>query len=757
MKNMRSSSVIYYNNLLNILFGSYLADTHMYEFDRPTASKLHSGKIRIDPDMSEFYLNTDSQVMHKDIQELIPYIFDKHNAYRELFELIQYDDSLSGDMRKSILNKLPEQYEDDNSLTEIIFEAVYIAVSRQYEKNDSGYTALKYSRDLSLISDSLFSNSEYVPPCSHFCGRDAELNEFENCLHENSAVILTGIAGIGKSELVRKYVQNHKNDYQYVGYYFYKGSLKNTIANIISNSVIADENLRYTKNLELLSSLKESALLVIDNVNITPESDDCFDDVLNAGCRVVFVSNYHYEDYSVYELKEFRSEETALELISKFYSFSENEQKDLLNIIRTVFYHTFCVYLYAKVMAKGLYTPKTLLRKLGMNNGFHTIAERISAIKDKHPKKKTYYDHIRDLFNLIALPESYQNVLRMMIVTPFKGVRKDFMASMMCLRNMTIIEELIEIGLIQELKNGTITLHSVIRNLIESEFIPDSENCSPIVDSIRTVCVNEALDVCDNAEIIHEMISIAIFRINFQNVSDYIYFLHDCYKFSEHYGISFYTGFLITQENSLHKRNDAKQSTLVLSDSASYEMLKNNYDKALALQEEAMKRSQECEDILLQANTINTYGYYLNLANRKEEALKMMQVGMALFSQLDDDGTFYYDKYRAVINYADLLFAVGQQYEAIEQVNTAVKTLQEYGLEDTEIYADCMYALGLYHVCMNDNAAKNELVTAFRTFISLYGIDSDFVQTRAAELKKYSDYFNNGFEDYELLNRLIEL
>jgi hypothetical protein len=48
--------------------------------------------------------------------------------------------------------------------------------------------------------------------------------------------------------------------------------------------------------------------------------------------------------------------------------------------------------------------------------------------------------------------------------------------------------------------------------------------------------------------------------------------------------------------------------------------------------------------LCLQANTVNTYGYYLNLADRKEEALKAMQTGMALFDRLDDDGAFYFDK-----------------------------------------------------------------------------------------------------------------
>ena len=81
--------------------------------------------------------------------------------------------------------------------------------------------------------------------------------------------------------------------------------------------VLMAEDLRYRKDLELLSSLGESALLVIDSINITPEDDDCFDEILDAGCKVIFVSNYCYDGYCTYDLKEFRSTDISLELIKK--------------------------------------------------------------------------------------------------------------------------------------------------------------------------------------------------------------------------------------------------------------------------------------------------------------------------------------------------------------------------------------------------------------------------------------------------------
>lgn len=658
-------------------------------------------------------------------------------------------------MRKSVLGRVAMQYSNDTSLVNMIYEAVCIAVTRQYENSGAGYVALRYTSNISLIGDALFANSEYVSPCDYFCGRDAELDELHAMVQDNSSVIVTGMAGIGKSELVRAYAQIHKSEYSHFGYYFYKGSLKSIIANIISNPVLMDEYFRYRKNLELLSSLGESALLVIDSNNITPEDDDCFEEVLNAGCKVIFVSNYCYDGYCTYDLKEFRSADISLELIRKFYDYKPDERDALFSILTAVSNHTFCVYLHARVMGKRLYTPKTLAKKLRYDNGFWSIAERFAATKDKHSKKKTYYDHIRELFHIMDIPERHRQILTMMIVAPYQGVRKDFMAKLMGLRSMVIIEDLIEVGLIQEYDNGKITLQTIIRELVKSELEPDSDNCALLIGSIRSVCLNEALIMDIEIDRIHDIISSAIQNINFSPFDRYVPFLHDCYKFSDRFGISYYTGFLISQEKGLHNSRDAKQNTFVLSDEASFEMMQGNRDKALELQEKAVRRSQECDDIMLQANTVNTYGYYLNLANRKEEALKAMQTGMALFDRLDDDCAFYFDKYRAIINYADLLFSLGQTDEAIRKVSSAEKSLQEYGLQNTEIYADCLYSLGLYHVCLNDTSAGDELVSAFRIFIDLYGRDSDFVQARAAELQSYIETAHINLTDYEPLKQLL--
>lgn len=90
---------------------------------------------------------------------------------------------------------------------------------------------------------------------------------------------------------------------------------------------------RYQRNLALLSSLGRSTLLVIDNFNAAGEDDECFEDLLDLECTVIFTSHMHYDDLCVYELKEMRKTDNFFELIRKFYPFDDKEKNNIVTII----------------------------------------------------------------------------------------------------------------------------------------------------------------------------------------------------------------------------------------------------------------------------------------------------------------------------------------------------------------------------------------------------------------------------------------
>ena len=461
-----------------------------------------------------------------------------------------------------------------------------------------------------------------------------------------------------------------------------------------------------------------------------------------------------FEDYATYELRAFRHVDDVKTLTKYFYQYKEDEWKCLLQIYGVFDMHTFCVELCAKAFTKGAFSPKTLYKNL-KSFKIKDFAEKLSAKKDKHPKKKTYFDHIRELFNLLGLPERHKQVLRVMVFAPVFGFRKDFLAKIMNLKNMVIVEDLIDVGLLYENYKGRVNIQSVVAEVVRSELETNNETCADFIETVRALCLNEENTIKAGERTILQMVAAVFWSMDFSDTDFQLRFVHDCFKFTEHMGESSLNDAMIAFEQYNH-RESPELKTLYLSDAAAYEMIKRHLDNAIDYQMQAVECSKNCDNnVLLQANTVNTYGYYLNLADRKEEALKAMQTGIAMFDRLDDDDIFYYDKYRAVINYADLLFSLGYTDEAIMQVSATVSSLRELELQDTEVYADCIYSLGLYHLCLNDTSAGDELVSAFRIFIDLYGRDSDFVQTRAAELQSYIETAHINLTDYEPLKQLL--
>ena len=718
--------------------------------------KLHKGSIGVSPELKDYYQDATPDKMKENIKSALEYIFDKPNTYHELYRLIQYDDTLSSSMRRSILSSFSVDFTDDLALIDLIYKSIYIAVTRLYYKDEDIVAAKYFYDDLVAVDDVIFKNTEYVPPCKHFCGRSKELDELHAVVSDNSPVIITGVAGIGKSELVRAYAKDHRKEYQYFGYYFYGGSLKDIIANVVHDALAteSDLNTRYQRNLELLSSLGEKALLIIDNYNVTPDEDECFDDVCDLKCRVIFTSHMRFEDYATYELRAFRHVDDVKTLTKYFYQYKEDEWKCLLQIYGVFDMHTFCVELCAKAFTKGAFSPKTLYKNL-KSFKIKDFAEKLSAKKDKHPKKKTYFDHIRELFNLLGLPERHKQVLRVMVFAPVFGFRKNFLAKIMNLKNMVIVEDLIDVGLLYENYKGRVNIQSVVAEVVRSELETNNETCADFIETVRALCLNEENTIKAGERTILQMVAAVFWSMDFSDTDFQLRFVHDCFKFTEHMGESSLNDAMIAFKQNNH-RESHELKTLYLSDAAAYEMIKKHLDNAIDYQMQAVECSKNCDNnVLLQANTVNAYGYYLNLADRKEDVLKAKQTGLALFDQLDGDGVFYFDKYRAIINYGDLLFSLGYTDEAIKQVSAAVSSLRELELQDTEVYADCIYSLGLYHLCLNDTSAGDELVSAFRIFIDLYGRDSDFVQTRAAELQSYIETAHINLTDYEPLKQLL--
>ncbi len=125
-----------------------------------------------------------------------------------------------------------------------------------------------------MISDFIMEGN--VPkPCRYFWGREKEIEQLHELLVKERKVFLHGIAGIGKSELVKAYAKKYKKGYLNILYIAYSGNLKQDIIDLdFADDLQEDsEEERFRKHNRFMRSLKEDTLLIIDNFNVTAERD----------------------------------------------------------------------------------------------------------------------------------------------------------------------------------------------------------------------------------------------------------------------------------------------------------------------------------------------------------------------------------------------------------------------------------------------------------------------------------------------------
>lgn len=159
--------------------------------------------------------------------------------YIILFMSIRNDTTSSLEMADSLIQK------KDHA-------AFFCSVVRYAILNDHN-TGVLYSPDLSEI---ILGNK--LPSCNQaFIGRKDEIKFISSHLSSQSVLFITGMAGIGKSEVAKAYAQKHRKKYTNIIYLYYTGDLKKDIANLTfaDDSMEMNEEVRFQNHYKVIQKL----------------------------------------------------------------------------------------------------------------------------------------------------------------------------------------------------------------------------------------------------------------------------------------------------------------------------------------------------------------------------------------------------------------------------------------------------------------------------------------------------------------------
>jgi len=678
-----------------------------FEFDNGQVCRWIKGTVSVSPRIVSFYLK-DKNIEYLSINiedNILPLLYDSNMTDQNLYNLVISDVSISEQKKQELTATYP--CEEVADIADFIASVLLFAMERKFVKRDE--KLLTTSGTLSpTVSDRIFDGT--VPkPCRFFCGRDKELSKLHELLHNHSKIFINGIAGIGKSEFVKAYANEYKKSYANILYFTYNGNLQTMIADMdFADDLLSDdEQTRFKKHNRFLRSLKEDTLIIIDNFNTSASKEPFLDIVMKYNCQIVFTTRSRFEIGYTYELNEIADINILTELTGKFYFEVETNCSTVVNIIEIIHRHTLSVEMSARLLQKGILEPNEVLNKLSECHVNPDTSDKISITKDGTNIKATYYSHIQALFSLFLLDENMQFIMRCMTFIPLEGIRARLFAKRLALSDLNAVNDLIELGFIQNNEADKISLHPLVQEIAVADLKPSYLNCQPFIDSIHHICLRHGEDI-PYYKTLFSTIENIINIIENDSPTDYLLFIEDAFSYMEKY--RYKSGMLkivaeiskLLKDDNIGTDNDR---ALLLNNHASCEGLLNaKYKKAIELEKKAIAACVPDENIILSANLHMNLGYLYQYSKDFDNAKLYMKQGIELLSQ---SSVITNDIIIMVHNYARLLAETGEPQNALKALSRCAELVKVVNTEKSTNYADLIFDMAVINIQIgNANNAK---------------------------------------------------
>ncbi|RGZ94369.1 tetratricopeptide repeat protein, partial [Ruminococcus bromii] len=479
---------------------------------------------------------------------------------------------------------------------------------------------------------------------------------------------LYGIGGIGKSETAREYAEEYRCAYTTIQLSVYSGDLKSLIAGLKfssdDNYFEKDINIRYETKLSLLSKAminNERTLLIIDNYNVEPDSDEykrnveVMKDLKKLHIHILFTTRtLPNDDKTKIDIEELSKEE----LRHMFFAINPKDIGKVERIaqvdelIETAYRHTLTVDLVAHQTAKiEGYGKKTLsdyikvLKESGINSGINVA---VYNNKDDNEKSDIIFEHIRALFNLTALTEKEKYIMVNACLLPLLGMPVAEFESFIDLENYpnsesndgwgedSTISNLVKSGWIKRINGEVpqITLHPIVSEVTVNELKPEitEDKCKNFCDSVSELIDKNNLKSVDTYKDIY-LSSADVFikyedEISVGYVSDIASVLRDLAYYSE--SLCYYMKVLKIREKVLPENHPAIAASYNNVGGAYGELGDHKKEleyllKALAIQEKVLPENHP--DI---ATSYNNVGYAYGELGDHKKALEYLLKALAI-------------------------------------------------------------------------------------------------------------------------------
>lgn len=322
---------------------------------------------------------------------------------------------------------------------------------------------------------------------SGFVGREAELNEIRSRFAQGDKLVaLTGLGGIGKTELAIRYGQTHPGKVYFTRF---DTSFTRTLANMahgirpkISDDVLReDDGVLCKRVLELLEKANPQDLLIIDNAD--SETGTLTDLQSDSGYAAL-------TKLPLMLLLTIRSDtpraipvepmpDTALIQIFRNHNAQLTDQ-EMADLIRAVNGHTMTIDLIARTLnGKGWrkVSAADILTALRENTLSSQKYRKIATDYNQSDEQAQIYEHLSVVFDLSGISDVAKNVMRCATLLPEDGMDGECFGNALHEEAQDALDILLEQGWL-EIRINLLAIHPVIRLVCNTELQPTDNDCN---------------------------------------------------------------------------------------------------------------------------------------------------------------------------------------------------------------------------------------------------------------------------------------
>ena len=419
-------------------------------------------------------------------------------VYMKLFGRVPHALSLHEPVEVADIGFPDERYQPVffRKLSAFFQKTLAVSPRVRFKSDDELIESLEELRKLSDLNGvQIISNFGY--DSANFVGRKNELKRIDEVFGTNHVVFLSGIGGIGKTEIAKKYASINSNMLNRILFCHFSGSIESTINTEIQITCCEpesgeDSRKYYVRKLRALQwLLTEQDMIILDNFDVS--SDEDLDELLNkCRCKFIITTREDYSDYNYEQINVecFNDINDALKLFTAYNgrSYAAQEQDCIVEMIELLERHTMTVEMTAKYLDDSDVLPSEFIKELRTNEGITSANEvEIDQRKDGKRRSMIINDHLLMLFNMTGFSNEEKELIGSLALMGGIAVSRKTFLGKFCVfpGNKAAMQKLIKTGWVRfDGATGKIALHQVIMDLVYNDLHPDAGSCPHIVEAM---------------------------------------------------------------------------------------------------------------------------------------------------------------------------------------------------------------------------------------------------------------------------------